>query len=125
MIEVPEFRVQGGLARQSVGARLQVVEDSEEFMEIVTDVSDMWPGRSVYDVCRSYFRRVCPLSLMDEVSDEMIRLEARAERYGAETLPFPAGAIPIYIFEAFDAISAGRNQHYRDEDERRAAKSKK
>ena len=116
---VPKFLVVRGLARQADwnNAEEVEVEDSEGFMEIISEICERFPGRPAYDICKSYFRSVCPLSLTDEITDEMTRMEARTERYGDRFLSYE-GPIPLYVEEAFDAIATGRNQYYRDRDEK-------
>ena len=95
------------------------IETIDEFFDIISNISGLFPGRAVYDIIRSYFRRVCPLSLVSEDADEMIRMESEAERYGAGVLPFPYGEVPDFVRSAFQSLAVGRNQFYRDDDMRR------
>lgn len=126
VIPKPSFRVVDEVARQVDPNNVEYipVENSDDFMEIVVEIAELFPGRAVYDIVRSYFRKVCPLSLIDEETSMLVHMESAVSRYGTGVLPFKPGEIPAGLLEDFNHIATGRNLHERDAEMKRKALDK-
>lgn len=91
------------------------MESSKRMLEILGELQEkIGAGMPVFQILLTYFRKLCPASLIDPRFHELIKMESHARDY--HVLPYPGGSLdqPNLVIEAFDVISTARNWYERD-----------
>lgn len=89
---------------------------------MLEEISEIYPNRPIFDIVQTYFKPVCPESLVDPFFLHWAIVEASCKEYGwtvKETLENPD-----WILELFNFLTTGRNQFAREKDKTAQAQVK-
>ncbi len=95
-----------------------VVDEREVDVDGVYDWLDsmyhVFPDVPSLEILTTYLRKVCPESLLDLRTAQICRIEQAVKIYGFDILD-----VPVYLFDAFEAVRAGENMYENIENHKR------
>jgi hypothetical protein len=104
--------------------------DEKELLDQIEEYQDIFPSMPSFDILTKFFsspRPVCPTSLVDWQTRQLLEIESGCKEYHA--LPYEGGLMdqPVWLLEAFDIIRSERNafERIRIEDYKKSADSNK
>jgi len=100
--------------RASAEADLVEVRDQNEMLTLLCQLKESLPEVPVFILVLTYFKRVCPASLIKWNLLGFLDMEHRAREF--HKLPYPGemGDQPNVVVEAFDTIGVARSEWERD-----------
>lgn len=89
------------------------IRDIDQFLDILAELK-LVIGSSVFSIVLTYFKQVCPASLIKSTLSIFLDMEHRAKVY--KSLPYDGsmGDQPNLVVEAFDVIGVARAEFERD-----------